>query len=117
MVSGTASLLTENGTAGLMVYIADYLDSMPNFKAYLEANPIVLLSITGSTSGENKGAIYFSPYFDGVNDIERMPLMRVDWVQKLLDGEGEFTADACGKTKAPFTSPICPPPARLLLTL
>ncbi|MGN0655488.1 MAG: hypothetical protein ACI4KR_01720 [Ruminiclostridium sp.] len=108
MVSGTASLLTENGIAGLMVNIADYLDSMPNFKAYLEANPIVLLSITGSTTGDNKGAIYFSPYFDGVNDIERMPLMRVDWVEKLLDGDGEFTADACGTTANPVYQPYMP---------
>ena len=85
MVSGTASKLTEYGEQGVVVNIAEYLDQMPNFKAYLEANPIVRLSITGNTS---TGAIYFSPYFDGVNDIERMPLMRVDMVQKLLDGEG-----------------------------
>lgn len=108
MVSGTAAQLTENGTAGLLVNIGEYLDSMPNFKAYLNENPIVLLSITGSTSGVNKGAIYFSPYFDGVNDIERMPLMRVDWIQKLLDGEGEFTADASGTTAAPSYQPYMP---------
>ena len=72
VLSGTAAKLSENGEAGLLVNIADYLDQMPNFKAYLEANPIVRLSITGNV--EN-GAIYFSPYFDGVNDIERMPLM------------------------------------------
>ena len=91
VLSGTAAKLTEAGEAGLIVNIAEYLDDMPNFKAYLDANPIVKLSITGNT---DTGAIYFSPYFDGVDDIERMPLMRVDWVQKLLDGEGEFTADA-----------------------
>ncbi len=108
MVSGTASGLTENGTAGKLVNIAEYLDSMPNFKAYLEKNPIVRLSITGSTTGASKGAIYFSPYFDGVNDIERMPLMRVDWVQKLLDGEGEFTAEAFGNTKTPVYQPYMP---------
>ena len=108
MVSGTASLLTENGTAGLFVNLADYLDSMPNFKAYLEANPIVRLSVTGATSGEKKGAIYFSPYFDGVNDIERMPLMRVDWVQKLLDGEGQFTAANSKTTAAPVYEPYMP---------
>ncbi len=108
MVSGTASLLTENGTAGLFVNLADYLDSMPNFKAYLEQNPIVRLSITGSTSGDKKGAIYFSPYFDGVNDIERMPLMRVDWVQKLLDGEGAFSAASSGTTAAPVYEPYMP---------
>ncbi len=108
MVSGTASLLTENGAAGALVNIADYLDSMPNFKAYLEQNPIVRLSITGSTSGDTKGAIYFSPYFDGVNDIERMPLMRVDWVAKLLDGDGAFAADASNTTAAPVYQPYMP---------
>lgn len=108
MVSGTASTLTENGTAGKLVNIAEYLDSMPNFKAYLEKNPIVRLSITGSTTGSSKGAIYFSPYFDGVNDIERMPLMRVDWVSKLLDGEGEFTATASANTQTPVYTPFMP---------
>ena len=105
MVSGTAAKLTEYGEQGVVVNIGDYLDSMPNFKAYLEANPIVRLSITGNT---NNGAIYFSPYFDGVNDIERMPLMRADMVQKLLDGEGEFTADKCNNTAAPVYEPYMP---------
>lgn len=105
MVSGTASKLTEYGEQGVVVNIGDYLDQMPNFKAYLEANPIVRLSITGNT---DTGAIYFSPYFDGVNDIERMPLMRVDMVQKLLDGEGEFTASASNKTAAPVYTRYMP---------
>ncbi|MCM1148484.1 MAG: hypothetical protein NC319_00140 [Butyricicoccus sp.] len=105
MVSGTATKLNENGIAGNMVNIAEYLDMMPNFKAYLEANPIVRMSITGDTS---TGAIYFSPYFDGVDDIERMPLMRTDWVEKLLNGEGEFTADASGKTANPVYEPYMP---------
>lgn len=105
MVSGNATTLNEYGTGGSLVNIAEYLDQMPNFKAYLDENPIVRLSITGDTS---TGAIYFSPYFDGVNDIERMPLMRADWVVKLLDGEGEFAADACGKTKAPVYEPYMP---------
>ncbi len=105
MVSGTASKLSEYGEAGSIVNIAQYLDMMPNFKAYLEANPIVRLSITGNTT---TGAIYFSPYFDGVNDIERMPLMRTDWVQKLLDGEGEFTAEASNKLAAAVYQPYMP---------
>ena len=105
MISGAASQLTEYGEAGSVINIAQYLDMMPNFKAYLDANPIVRLSITGNTS---TGAIYFSPYFDGVNDIERMPLMRTDWVQKLLDGEGEFTAEKSGTTAAPVYTPYMP---------
>ena len=105
MLSGGASQLTEYGVAGSIVNIAEYLDMMPNFKAYLEANPIVRLSITGDTTN---GAIYFSPYFDGVNDIEKMPLMRSDWVEKLLNGEGEFTAEACNNTADPVYQPYMP---------
>ncbi len=108
MVAGPAATLTAAGTAGQLVDINQYIDSMPNFKAYLEANPIVRLSITGSTAGDTAGSIYFSPYFDGVNDIERMPLMRVDWVQKLLDGEGQFSASKSGKTAAPVYQPYMP---------
>ena len=105
MLSGTAAKLSEYGESGAIVNIAEYLDQMPNFKAYLDANPIVRLSITGNV---DNGAIYFSPYFDGVNDIERMPLMRVDMVQKLLDGEGEFTAEACNNLKTPVYDPYMP---------
>ena len=105
MISGTAITLTEYGEDGSLVNLADYLDQMPNFKAYLEANSIVRLSITGNTS---TGSIYFSPYFDGVNDIEKMPLMRTDWVVKLLDGEGEFAAEKSGKTAAAVYEPYMP---------
>ena len=105
VVSGSAAQLSENGEAGKLVNIAEYLDKMPNFKKYLDENPIVRLSITGNT---DTGAIYFSPYFDGVNDIERMPLMRIDWVQKLLDGEGAFEAEACKTLAAPVYEPYMP---------
>jgi len=105
VVSGTASALTEYGVAGEIVNLADHLDKMPNFKAYLDANPIVRLSITGDTSN---GAIYFSPYFDGVNDIERMPLMRTDWVVKLLNGEGDFTAEDSKNLAAAVYEPYMP---------
>ncbi len=103
VLSGTAAKLTEYGEAGSFINLAEYLDKMPNFKAYLEANPIVRLSITGNTT---TGAIYFSPYFDGVNDIERMPLMRTDWVVKLLDGEGAFTAEKSNALAAPRLHPL-----------
>ena len=105
MVAGSATQLTQFGVSGQLVNIAEYLDLMPNFKAYLEANPIVRLSITGDTS---TGAIYFSPYFDGVDDIERMPLMRTDWVQKLLDGEGEFKAEKSANLNAAAYEPYMP---------
>ncbi len=105
VLSGNVAALNEAGTAGSLINIAEHLDKMPNFKAYLDANPIVRLSIT---SDVDSGAIYFSPYFDGVADIERMPLMRTDWVEKLLNGEGEFTAAASGKLAAAVYQPYMP---------
>ena len=105
MVSVNLSAANEAGVDGKLVNIAEHLDKMPNFKAYLEANPIVRLSIIGDTA---TGAIYVSPYFDGVNDIERMPLMRTDWVEKLLNGEGEFTATASDKLAAAVYTPYMP---------
>lgn len=105
IVSGNAAGLSEAGVAGDFINLAEYFDYMPNFKAYLDANPIVRLSITGDT---NTGAIYFSPYFDGVNDIERMPLMRTDWVEKLLNGDGAFTASASKNLNAAVYTPYMP---------
>ena len=108
MVAGNTTGLNEYGAKGQLINIAEYLDLMPNFKAYLEANPIVRVSITGTDAEGNLGAIYFSPYFDGVSDIERMPLMRTDWVEKLLNGEGEFSAAASGTLATAVYTPYMP---------
>ena len=36
MVSGSAAILNVNGVGGKLINLADHLDKMPNFKAYLE---------------------------------------------------------------------------------
>ncbi len=87
IVAGSADVLQEAGAQGQLINIADYLDKMPNFAKYLEENAIVRLSITGDTK---TGSIYFSPYFDGVDDIERYPLVRSDMVIALLDGDTAY---------------------------
>ncbi|MDO4197602.1 MAG: hypothetical protein Q4D13_01265 [Erysipelotrichaceae bacterium] len=87
IIVGTTELLNAAGAEGKLINLADYIDQMPNFKAYLEDNQIARLSITGNTE---TGAIYFSPYFDGVDDIERMPLIRADLVRTLLDGDTAY---------------------------
>ncbi len=105
LVNGSTDSLTEAGEAGKLVDLAQYLDIMPNFKEYLDNHPIALLSITGNT---DIGAFYFAPYFDGIDDIERMPLMRVDWVEKLLDGRGVFSAPACKSIGKTYYQPYMP---------
>ena len=69
-------------TNGTFLALDEYLDMMPNFSAFLDANGIVKESIT---TGD--GHIYVAPYFDGYDDIERMMILRVDWVEKLLDDD------------------------------
>ena len=87
VVVGNASDMTEQGRQGKILNLAAYLDYMPNLKKFLDENPIVKLSVLGDTE---EGAIYYAPYFDGYDDIEKYFLMRADWVQILLDGEGDF---------------------------
>ena len=105
MVLGPSATVNAYGETGSLVNLAEYTDKIPKVMKYLDENPIVRLSITANT---DTGAFYFAPYFDGVNDIEKMPLMRVDYLQKLLDGEGAFEAAACKDTAAPVYQPFMP---------
>ncbi len=101
IIAGSAEKLQEAGAAGSLINIAEYLQYMPNFYAYLQENPVVRLSVTADIT---TGAIYMSPYFDGVDDIERFPLVRADMVTKLLDGDTAFT----GANRAVNTSAYAP---------
>ena len=105
VVVGNASDMSEQGKQGLIVDLSKYLDYMPNFKAFLDENPIVKLSVVSDT---DNGSIYYAPYFDGYNDIEKYFLMRVDWVQKLLDGEGDFAPETSDIVKPVVYQPYMP---------
>lgn len=94
VVVGNADEMSADGKQGKIVNLADYLDYMPNFKKFLEENPIVYLSVI---SDVDSGAIYYAPYFDGYDDIEKYYLLRSDWLEILLDGEGDFSADYSDK--------------------
>ena len=70
--------------------LADYLDYMPNFRQFLNENPIVYLSLLqdGMSTKDGKGQeILVAPYFDGNDDIERYCIIRHDWAEKLLNGD------------------------------
>jgi len=80
IVNGTGALIGDAGVQGSFVDLGDYLDQMPNISAFFDANPSVKQSIT---SGD--GGIYFTPYFDGINELEHMFLARLDWIKDILD--------------------------------
>ncbi len=80
LVNGTGALIGPEGVKGNFVDIGEYLDYMPNLDAFLDANPAVKVSMTAADGG-----IYYTPYFDGFGEIEQMYLMRIDWVEDILD--------------------------------
>jgi hypothetical protein len=83
IAQGSATSIVDEGTTkGTILDLNEYLDLMPNFKAFLEKNPAIKNMIQDSY-----GHMYYAPYFDGLDDIERTLMVRVDWVQKLLDGD------------------------------
>ncbi len=80
VINATGASIGPEGVKGNFVNIADHLSDMPNFSAFLDDNPAVEQSITSADGG-----IYFTPYFDGFGEQELMFLMRIDWVQDILD--------------------------------
>jgi putative aldouronate transport system substrate-binding protein len=69
------------GATDKLVALDDYIEAgkMPNFKAYLEKNPDVKKML------QKSGKIYYTPYFDGQDDIERMFIMDTALTKKVLD--------------------------------
>ena len=77
---GHPRTLCDYGVQGYFVPLNEHWDLMPNFKAFLDKNPSVKMQLT-----QQDGNIYMTPYFDDINSLERMFLMRLDWVRKILD--------------------------------
>lgn len=78
----SSDIMAEGTTNHTILDLSKYLDKLPNFYNFLKNNPIVAKQIVDSS-----GAMYYAPYFDGFDDLERTLLMRKGWVEKLLDGE------------------------------
>jgi len=75
----TTSNINKAGAAGNAINLLDHLDVMPNFKAYLESNPTI------KTVLQQSGKIFYTPYFDGYNNIERMFVVDTNLVKTVLD--------------------------------
>jgi len=106
LVNGTGAQIGPEGVNGNFVDIGKYLDSMPNLKAFLDANPSVKVSMTSANGG-----IYFTPYFDGFGEMEQMFLARIDWIEDILDTTSPTFDTAVGfvpnnYTRRQVTTPI-----------
>lgn len=105
MFTTDLSKAVEKATAGTdILNLAEYLDYMPNFKNFLQANPIVYLSLLQDGMDTQTGdgqTLYVAPYFDGNDDIERYCVLRQDWTNLLLNGDAELSGStALGKSVA-----------------
>ena len=89
MVGQANSIVQEGVVNGTFLDLSQYLEYMPNFSQFLSNNSVVETSIRAGN-----GAIYYAPYFDGFDDVERMMIARIDWIEMLLDSEDlEFNTD------------------------
>lgn len=100
ILTSSATSITKEAARGTLLNLNEYLDYMPNYKAFLESSDIVRLSVTQTTTGKNAGAMYMAPYFDGNNDIEKYVLIRKDIVEKLLDATDLTGATTTFKAQA-----------------
>jgi len=79
LYQNTTTVINTMGDAGKAVNLLDYIDYMPNFKKYLDENPVIEDQITVD------GKIYYTPYMDGSDYYERIYQMDAYGVEKLLD--------------------------------
>ena len=78
----SVDIIAEGTNNKTLIDLNKYLNKLPNYSKFLKENPVIQKVISN-----NDGEMFYAPYFDGYDDIERMLMVRVDWVKELLDGE------------------------------
>lgn len=73
--------INKMGAASEAVNLEEHLNEMPNLKKFLDDNPTIHKSLKSS------GKMYYAPYFDGYNDVERMFMIDSSLVQTVLDAD------------------------------
>ncbi|MDE5855407.1 MAG: hypothetical protein K2H06_00005, partial [Anaeroplasmataceae bacterium] len=95
LFANTVANINKMGGDGNAYDLVPFINDgkMPNFKKYLDANPSIKDQIT------KDGKIFYTPYFDGYNEIERMFVMDTEMVQLLLDTDSlaNFDTTISGK--------------------
>jgi len=93
----STSNINKMGKANKAIDLEAHLNEMPNLKAFLTANPTIHKSLLSN------GKMYYAPYFDGYNDVERMLMIDSKLVQDVLDADNFEKFDTTlngGKTPA-----------------
>ncbi len=80
----TAEDFTNAVDKGDFINISDYLDFMPNLNTWLNEHEVIKNQLT-MFGGTSKEGIYYTPYFDGLDQQELAFNMNIDIVRALLD--------------------------------
>ncbi|MCR5706242.1 MAG: hypothetical protein K6G48_05550 [Acholeplasmatales bacterium] len=80
----TASEFGDAVNAGDFVNLSDYMDDLPNLKAWLDEHPSLAEQLTMNADTDTEG-VYYTPYFDGLDQVECGFNMNIDIARALLD--------------------------------
>lgn len=72
------------GSAGKAVNLMKHLDKMPNFAKWLEKYPSQARALIKGY-GTDEETLYYTPYYEGQNNLERMFVMDTQLVEFVLD--------------------------------
>ncbi|MCM1196457.1 MAG: hypothetical protein NC310_05205, partial [Roseburia sp.] len=84
---------------GKLLNINKYLNYMPNYKAFLDANPSIKSEMTNAD-----GQMFMLPYFDGLNSPEHLFIMNTELVEALLDSENTNDFDTAAAAETAYSA-------------
>lgn len=88
LYSLSMSYVSTLATSGNVVAISDYLDQMPNLKAYFNNNPALFNSLK-----QADGKVYSAPFTDSLDSVDKCINLNTTWVTKLLDDTETYDTD------------------------
>jgi putative aldouronate transport system substrate-binding protein len=78
------STFTDAVNAGAFVNLKEHINDMPNLKAWLKDHPSLAEQLTLNADTDLEG-YYYTPYFDGLDQVECGFNMNIDIARALLD--------------------------------
>jgi len=111
IIIDTLASLTERAEDGELVDLSHLYSSMSMLREYMWANPEVRFAF----AADDVGATFVAPTIGLCKRLARLPFVRTDWIELLLNGEGRFEAEECGTLGEIHYEPVMPTDEPLLV--
>lgn len=107
---GSSNGYTAAANSGKLQDIGSLIDEgkLPNFKIWLDSQGGYEGAMWNSMKAAD-GKVYFLPYFDGLNNVEKVWLMNPEYIEKILDSDntnGMNEAAAVGNNVGGFQAAV-----------